>query len=79
MSISTESTASNGTVQHVQVCVAQHNLIYTNELFSIIKRENPISEAGGGDARFEQKELNTAAQCGAAVGKLTKNSMHKFE
>lgn len=68
---SAESTASNSIVQGVQVCAAQHNLIYTNEHFLIIKRMNPISEAGGWDARLEQIELNTADQHGAAVAILT--------
>lgn len=59
----------NSELQHVQVCVAQYILVYTNVLFSIINGENLINEAGGDDA---QTELGTAAQHGAAVGKWTK-------
>lgn len=57
--------------QHVQVRITRHNLIYTNRLFSFIKRENPISEAGGWDAQYEQIQLDTRAQHGATVSKLT--------
>lgn len=72
---STGSTAfgpSRSAVRRVQVRVTQHNLIYANKLSSIIKSDNPISQPGGWDARYEQIELDTPAQHGATVGKLAK-------